>query len=241
MVIAVALITGLVYQFNSAFASFAKNYFGEYLACLIETGELPNLGAPTSADCDASFERFTFAAGRPARSGGANRSASARTGKPRSEQAADGEGARGSSSRPAGRVARTSVATDSFGSNSGRSAEKERAGYTGSGASSSRGTSGAYDEVAGRENRQLATASETAQMVGAQKDKQQKTKMSPMSNDPLRDKRAKVKLEPKREVAAEEDSFSIGDFLRYLLIIGIILAIVIFVGGQVLQVSKEWD
>ena len=43
-VISFLVISGLVYQLHSGFRDFADNYFGTYLVCLLETGELPAIG-----------------------------------------------------------------------------------------------------------------------------------------------------------------------------------------------------
>jgi hypothetical protein len=51
--VSVTLILGLLYQFNSAFKAYASNLFGNYIACLIETGELPG-----SQACASSFVEF---------------------------------------------------------------------------------------------------------------------------------------------------------------------------------------
>jgi hypothetical protein len=55
-------------------------------------------------------------------------------------------------------------------------------------------------------------------------------------------KRVPTNSEEKKEVIVDDDTgLSIPDFLRYILIIGMILAIVVFFGGQVLQYQKSKD
>ena len=68
LVVVVAIALGMIYQFNDAFRNWMDGYFGEYLACLIETGELPAIGGTGGApgSCEAQFEPFSLAAGRPA-------------------------------------------------------------------------------------------------------------------------------------------------------------------------------
>ena len=65
LVIIVSLILGIMYQFNDAFKNFLDNYFGDYIACLLETGELPSLGGsgPTSAECISPYANFSLASG----------------------------------------------------------------------------------------------------------------------------------------------------------------------------------
>ena len=54
-----------------------------------------------------------------------------------------------------------------------------------------------------------------------------------------------VQLNTSRTIASTgsgaEDGFSLGSILRWLLIILMILAIVVFFGGQILQISKSGD
>ncbi|MFM6929333.1 MAG: hypothetical protein ACKOX6_12775, partial [Bdellovibrio sp.] len=49
------------------------------------------------------------------------------------------------------------------------------------------------------------------------------------------------KPEPKRELASEEEPFTIGNFIRYLFISALVLALIIFIGGQALQMSKSGE
>lgn len=65
LIITVFLILGVMYQFNDAFKNFLDSYFGDYIACLLETGELPSLGGdgPTSAECSSPFVNFNLASG----------------------------------------------------------------------------------------------------------------------------------------------------------------------------------
>ena len=75
--VVVALALFLKFGFFDSFGSFAQNYFGEYLQCLLETGELPRFGELASDSvkrmenaqgrniCNASFEPFTLRYGRP--------------------------------------------------------------------------------------------------------------------------------------------------------------------------------
>jgi hypothetical protein len=65
--VSILLTGGLLYQFNDAFKNFVNAYFGEYLTCLIESGELPNLGWDGNGiddSCTAEFQPFNLATGR---------------------------------------------------------------------------------------------------------------------------------------------------------------------------------
>ena len=51
LVIAVGIIIGGVLKFNKNFDAYARYIYGEYMTCLLETGELPSLGAGESDEC----------------------------------------------------------------------------------------------------------------------------------------------------------------------------------------------
>lgn len=58
-----------MFEFNTAFQAWANNYFGDYLTCLLETGELPTIeGSPgDSGICGQFFEPFSLKNGRPSK------------------------------------------------------------------------------------------------------------------------------------------------------------------------------
>jgi len=103
LTVSVALILGLMFEFNTAFQSWANNYFGDYLTCLLETGELPSIGGSPgdSGVCNQFFAEFSLKNGRPSKalsknSGGKNGSSSARAtgGRARSEGSGSGSTSR---------------------------------------------------------------------------------------------------------------------------------------------------
>ncbi|NQZ18798.1 MAG: hypothetical protein HRT44_06015 [Bdellovibrionales bacterium] len=111
LVITVSIILGVLYQFNDAFKNYLDNYFGDYIACLLETGELPSLGGdgPTSAECNANFADFTVASGRPLVDGGSSGSGDG-----------NGESGSGSDSSSAGSSSPSGNSGGSGGSRRGR-------------------------------------------------------------------------------------------------------------------------
>jgi hypothetical protein len=48
--VSLIIIIGMVYQFSSAFASWMNSFFGSYIACLIETGELPGVSKSCASE-----------------------------------------------------------------------------------------------------------------------------------------------------------------------------------------------
>src|SRR3954469_17160539 len=63
--VVVSVLAGAVWQLNDAFGQWAESYFGAYLQCLLEVGELPSLSSSGDNQCDQAFEPFSFAKGRP--------------------------------------------------------------------------------------------------------------------------------------------------------------------------------
>lgn len=66
LTVTVLIILSLVWQFNSAFKKYADAFFDGYIACLLETGELPGTGG----DCSAEYQKFSIANGTPLIGGG---------------------------------------------------------------------------------------------------------------------------------------------------------------------------
>ena len=58
-------------------------------------------------------------------------------------------------------------------------------------------------------------------------------------------KKQAVRLDDlKRKPASQNDSgwdLSFGDYIRYIVILGILVVIFIFFGGQLFQLRKSWD
>ncbi len=61
MVISLTIIFGVLYKLNDAFRTFSANYFGNYIGCLLEAGELPGVNGL----CESNYKPFSFANGRP--------------------------------------------------------------------------------------------------------------------------------------------------------------------------------
>jgi hypothetical protein len=61
LVISISIILGAFYQFSDAFRNFSAKLFGNYLECLIDSGELPGSGGP----CSAEYKPFDISKGSP--------------------------------------------------------------------------------------------------------------------------------------------------------------------------------
>lgn len=255
LVVTVTLVLGGLYSLNSAFKSWANNYFGNYIACLLESGELPNIqgSGGDGGICNEIFKPFTLADGRPMNlnyqppeGGGGGSGGGARE----RGQAGTSVGGRGGGSGGGGGYGGGSFSGGSFGKG-GRKApgRGNRRGttstFTGNMAASDYGSSSsgstrrarvavknrldnrfAFEEERERpQSRSVASTGKKVAEEGA-------------SAKPIRVNRSDVK---KKQEAEADKGLSIPNLLKYLIIAGIIIALIVFLGGQGLQINKSMD
>jgi hypothetical protein len=261
LVVLIAMFLGGLYQLNTAFEKWANSYFGDYLACLLETGDLPSIGgAPgDSGICNQLFEPFDLASGRPFKdspgggggdSGDDDDSLSDDDGVPRrSQSGGDSGGVR----ETAGKGSYSSGGGSSFGS-SGRFGgsspgqntsgnQKSRAKYTGSTASSMPAGVG-YSQTNSNRGRPQYIAIAGRRIADIEdKDKAEASTSGSVKRDSGSSKsesRFQVKrTEVTKDHASNDEPWTFGSFLRFLIIAAIIIALVLFLGGQALQISKD--
>jgi hypothetical protein len=254
-----AIIFGGIYAFNDAIKVWANNYFGDYLTCLLETGELPTIGGDPgdSGICDQFFKPFSLSDGRPYKTmtdgpmsnpSGAN-SAKGANG---SNRAVNESSARRSSSGGSGGSGRSGSGNGAFGNSqnanaenggAGAEAKKENGTYTGSNETENYGGFGNRVRGSrGPEGGQLSRGF-YVQMPKDEKEKPPGYAASGSRNDSGFNTPRKVALKPaqKPEYIPPDEPFTIGSFFRFLVIAGIIIAIVFLLGGQLLQISKNMD
>lgn len=252
LVVTVSLILGGLYQLNSAFKTWANNYFGNYLACLLESGELPNIqgGGGDGGICNEIFKPFNLAEGKrlseaykppeggSSGTGGGSREA-ARAGN------AVGRGGGGGSGGGGGRFA-----SSSFGKGGPRSAGrggKKGAGpnYTGSMAASDYGGYGSGPRkinvgVKKRLENKFAFEDE-------KEERQKKRNIASTGRKPgeegSKTGRARLKRSDVKKTKDEsvDSGLTLPSFLKWILIAGIIIALVVFLGGQGLQINKSME
>jgi len=241
LVAVVGIILGTVYQFNDSFRNWAQSYFGDYIACLLETGELPSIdGSPGDVGtCGQLLNKFTGQEGKPLLTGtdGSGNSSAGRGAA--TSEAAGGSGS-GSSHLGFGGSSGSSSST----SGSGDKIHKTPT-YTGSTATSNYG--GDY----GRLNRQLDTGVRYRldnRYAFEDEHEQKQTARTPLASKTIADQSrspARIRIRNKAlatgPTADADSSFTIGSFLRFLVIAAIVIGLIIFLGGQVLQVSKSMD
>lgn len=258
LVVVVGILLGSVYQFNSAFSVWADNYFGDYLACLIESGELPTLGgsAGTSSECDQLFKPFNIANGRGPLVGSTSSEGAADSSDKRGDEGDDdssssysgGSGAvivgggrdsafsRFGAPRRFRATKRVALgdenSSQSDGVNTGSASITDISGYE----------SGKAIRIPLRDSEQIKKG---RRIKEEDKEKKLNTKVaSKREQSPALGVPTRVKIERRlasNTAAPEIEEFTFGRLFRYLLMIAIILAVIIFIGGQAIQVSKSMD
>jgi hypothetical protein len=255
LVVVVSLILGGIYQFNRAFRVWADNYFGEYLTCLLETGEIPTLGGGdgSTSECAQAYQEFKMAqlsgggdgsggGGSGGLSGGSDPSASGVIGR-QVQPSGDAEGS--SQSRVGGAAGAGGASGTSFAVRSGGSRSQGKKG-TSDEDSNGQGLSGFGSQTsASGKGRILITGAEGRPKRRGPAETLERRQISGAKPVLTEGEALKPKLIPVRRAVAQSDQapefqeLQFGDYLRYLIIICILIAILFFIGGQAVQVSKS--
>lgn len=277
LVVVVSLILGLGYQFNSAFRAYVTNYFGNYLACLLETGELPVLGANSGGGtCSAQFYRaYNPSDGQPlpgiggGGSGGGNRNESrgsttstgsergrdSRNPTPRSSAGGSGGGGGGGAVDSGNGMGGVRGTTASLINGRGRPRQTQVGEVTGESTEAPKALEtikgranivGQVDPESGRRARMTLDRRFIAEEEKEQLQKELPLKTRIAENESGSTLRPKVMNYEARKAAAkvvdiEDEGFSLGAFLRLLLVVLIVIALVLLIGGQAVQISKSWE
>lgn len=254
LLFAIGLILGLSAKYFKPMNTWANYYFGTYLQCLLDTGELPSLGGDNSeTGCNAEKLKALQVAGLSANGAAAGLT----KGDPSKKSDAD----KNKSDGPGGNSGSSGSGSSSgkrFGSLPGRG----NAGVDGAGAEDEKKKKTALGSKSAAGSKFLkvtpiATASSGNQKVSRlmlndpisrkirdqdkKKDKVQKVGEAE-ENQGGGIKKFKIKKRETSLKTAEADEkmdFSVGNILRWAFIIMIILLIIIIVGGQLLQLSKR--
>jgi hypothetical protein len=287
LTITVILILTVIWRFNTAFAKYANAFFDGYIACLLETGELPGNGG----ECGDEFMKFDLKNGTSLTgdgsggggSGGSSGGGNSNGGKnsQSSNNGKNGNGGSGGKNSQSGKNASSSGSGGSDGSGSssggggtpgelgssgggrsifaknskGRQRSTPVGNAKGAGAQAGKGREGlsalaGSDSGSSRESGGRARKTPLDRSYGyfGQEEEGEKALTAPSTvvakddgGADLRPKKAAVSMNRKpATVADDKDSgFSLGKFVRIILIAGIVILIVIFFGGQILQISKS--
>jgi hypothetical protein len=248
----VAIIFGITFQFNNAFKVWANNYFGDYLTCILETGDLPSIGGTPgdSAICNQFFKPFSLADGRPFKNTipnqpGATPPPSAtppshgeRESKPKQARRSSGGGQNGGGGGNSGGGSKANALVQTKPDTAGGSGSHNTGNMTASG--------GGYGTSGGR--RSSASGKELDGRGGGINNKENANNRGYASgtarDDGSNGRPRRLKLKPivkAPEVILADDTFTIGNFLRFLIIAGILIALLLLLGGQSLQIGKSME
>jgi hypothetical protein len=273
LAITVIIILSILWQFSTAFRVYAEAFFDGYIACLLETGELPG-----TTICDSDIKSFDLNDGQkliagnlsPGNGGESGSSAdsskreagsrgqSDRGKKAESDQAKNtseesagsgGEavaGSGGGGSASVGRVGRfesrrRSTAVGQF---KGSSAEAAIAGADSAFGPVPVGSAG---NVIDPSRRRALRRDYGVMTLGSDENEEDgRPPVAPVTKKASNGQELKPRVakEILRKPAAKTDEnkesgFTFGNFLKFLLIAIILIAIVVFFGGQLLQISKS--
>ncbi|MGE4131265.1 MAG: hypothetical protein AB7F86_06480 [Bdellovibrionales bacterium] len=248
LVVTVFLIMTALYTLNTAFSVWAKAYFGDYLSCLLETGELPSIqGSPgDSGVCNQLFKPFSITDGRPLKevaSGAGDRDKTSGQGQGAGSRERAGSGGGGAGNYQS--VNRFGGGNNSRRSDGGvkRQKIKDSATYTGSTATGGGGGGFAYTQRPQKFEKRSRLNNKFA--FDEEKEKVQKRSLVSTKSVDRRSERSQIKLKSnklRKTASADADtSFNIADFIRYLIIAALVIALVMFIGGQVLKVGKSME
>lgn len=254
LVLFVAVILGGIYQFNSAFQVWANAYFGEngYLSCLLETGELPSLGGE-AGECQQEFREFALSDGGDGTfGGGAGGGPGDGAGGGAGDDASGGSGGGGGGSFSAaegggagigragrGRSNRIPI-RGGGGAGEGDGSQQNMGGGLTTGLGYDTDSGGRVVRIPLRDGglyaRGVRGRPEQDGQATRQKVEREGEGRKPGDGPVL------VRVQERAPAQVDEfeaDGFDFGYFLRYLIIIAIIIAILVFVGSQIHQASKN--
>lgn len=262
LAVVVLLVLGLAYQFNASFRVYLDNMFGNYIACLLETGELPALGGGQGGVCEEQFQKaFNAEDGQPlvddtsagpgGPSSGATGGDNASQGGPRDSEPRASSGGGGTTSGAADGGLKSS--SELFGGkgaggqkNVGRLAEKpeedgKKIKFDTSATVRNRGVGELRGGDTGpRKRLDQSMIREPEEEKDRKGQKTAQTKKAGNGDGDLKPKALKVDTnrKPAQQKSTTTTEFSIGAFLRWFLIAAIIIIMVLIIGGQMLQIAK---
>lgn len=252
LVVTVMLVLGVVYQLNSAFRIWSENYFGSYLACLLETGELPNMGGPGGGGvCDQLYQPYTPFAGRPpvanptTPGGGQGGGQEDRGGGQR-------EVVRGDAGSGYTRIGSGTGGWAGSGGRGGQGGQARRQpikGKTGSvytGSTDTGGYGGGYSASNNRRSTQVRTRLDNRFAFEQDREERQTRQVASVTKKNTGENRPKrtvlKRIDYNRDRQGEVSSgLSVPDMLRYLIIAAILIAVLLFLGSQAMQINKSME
>lgn len=267
LVVVVGIVLGAMYQFSDAFQQYVAGYFGDYLACLLETGEMPSLGVQDgSGVCNSQFEPFSLANGRSPSdfaTGGAGGSASGTASDNSSSSAQDAAQRNANAARNNPQNSQSDAASRARRRanrrKSPRNAESGSGTENGSKIALTSSKKGKKKRVRRRRKRgffveddeplsarRLRSQAKKKVQVNRKKRKSEKSLKKIKARNTNQSRPKKLRFDPNklRLPASKGDEgwgLSVSDYLRYMVILGLIMMVVIFLMGQFAAIRKSWE
>lgn len=267
LIVVLVIILGLVFQFNDAFRNYARNYFGAYLQCLLEQGELPNLGAQNAGStCDQEFQPFNIATGRVPLFDGASRTpgqlgTNARGNQnPKEESEGDGptSASGGNDADGGGRPSRFSSSSSGSASiggslrpsrfqDGGSSSDEKTADGGSKGPTTRRVVRRNADGTPLRGERQIVESGRQTYFEASKVEEEALKEDKSLSQERFeqtaqtRKQTFEQQTQNRKIQSVEEESLTFSNFLRYLLIAAVLIAVILFLAGQFMSISKSME
>lgn len=260
LVVIVSIILGILYQFNDAFKNFLDSYFGDYIACLLETGELPSLGGdgPGQAECIPPFQDFNIASGQSLQTGGGGGASVADESGPQEEMSSGPEGNQAGSALRPSRVTAGGAPINAERTTGGGSLRPGSTQYRGGqqGVGVDVGFPGENRDVMAPglggsrtilRRRYVDLSEEYLSDDEKKKKERESTKSTQVKKTSdarsLRKARFALEVPEPRQPASSVDGegMDFGRLVKLLVIAAIIIAILLFVVGQAVQIKKSWQ
>jgi hypothetical protein len=255
LIITVSLILALIAQVFKPMQTFVQSYMGDYVQCLLETGELPSFGYADAAIKDEGCAKKFGAASW-------NNNATPGTG-------AGGSGGKSTTSPTPASDTSSSSSSSSGSSYAGSSSRNGRSYFSpprsaprgvGNGGSNSKvieialdggGAGGFFKGSTGGGYSAPARKVRALGRAGFSEDEKKKlakkadggSKVLKLSDGrmPASKKTAVKKPAAKAEFVSDEEPMTLGNFIRFLFIAALVIALLLFIGGQALQMSKSFE
>jgi hypothetical protein len=240
----------LMTQIFKPFQAFVQSFMGDYLGCLLETGELPNLGISDPNDeCKFTFNKVAgsnTSSSRSSGSGSSSSDSSSSSSKSSSSSSSSSNSSyAGSNSRAGGSNSISNSRTPKKGvDGAGQNGKVVEIALEGGGAGSYFASkNGNSYEVVGRRVASVPLSG----MIDADRKKLEKrgdsgAKSTLVPGEGLNTPPKKIAVKPQEKktlVLSEDQPLTFGNFIRWLFIAALVIALVIFLGGQALQFSKS--
>ena len=249
LVITVSLVLSLTNQFFKPFGKFINNYMGDYISCLLETGEYPSTGtSSTKSECDVKFDPASFGNGRPAIAGAGsnpNDPEGRKAGKDRESGSAGGQGGyAGSAGSRASNLSGPPPSLPSGDKSGGTKVVEISIGTTEEAGFNKAGSGRNFDSQGQRRAGGVISYSLSSGEQKKVEDEKKAASRVIASDLPGRSpKKLFLKAQIKADAIAEDKSeeWNIGDYFRFLLIAAIIILLIAVIGGQAARLTKSWE